>query len=87
MSRSSRPAAVRALWASTKGATAVEFAIIIPLLVSLAVGAFELTRWMRARQHMQDYAITVVNDISATPSDVKTATLKEMILRIGIFGA
>ncbi len=69
---------------STSGAALVEFAIVLPLLVSLLFGATEMTRFIRARQHMETYATIVANDVSTLSSSLSAGTLREMIERIGL---
>jgi hypothetical protein len=56
--------ASRALRTSARGAALVEFAILLPLLLTLLTVSLELSRWMRARQHLEDYANMVAYDIA-----------------------
>ena len=75
---------LKALQSSTSGSVFIEFAVVAPMLVSLLVSSLELTRWMRARQHMEDYAAMVASDISGVTTDVTASTLREQIERIGL---
>ncbi len=75
---------LKALRKSTSGAIFVEFAVIAPLLLTILLCSNELVRWMRARQHMEDYATTVANDVSTLASSLTAGTLREMIERIGL---
>jgi len=84
MSLSARFSSLRTFLAATSGATFVEFALITPLLISILVGANELTRWMRARQHVEDYATMVASDISGASAAISAGNLAEMIERIGL---
>ena len=85
MVKLSRPGfSLTALRKSTQGAALVEFAVVTPLLVSLLLGANELTRWMRARQHMEDYAATVAADVSMVAATISAGTLRELVERIGL---
>ncbi len=83
--RSSRPGfSLTALRASTSGSVFVEFVFIAPVLATLLVGSNEMTRLMRARQHLEDYATTVANDVAAANEVIPAATLRDMIERIGL---
>jgi hypothetical protein len=62
----------------------MEFALLFPLLATILIGANEYTRWMRASQHMQDYATMIASDISGASLAVSPYTLAEMIERIGL---
>ena len=85
MVKLSRPGfSLTALGKSTQGAAMLEFAFLAPLLLSLLLGANELTRWMRARQHMEDYAATVAADVSAVAATISAGTLRELVERIGL---
>ena len=75
---------LRTFLTATRGATFVEFALIAPVLISLLIGSNELTRWMRARQHVEDYATMVASDISGASAAVSAQSLAEMIERIGL---
>ena len=78
------PLSLRTFLASTNGSSLVEFALISPILITLMVGSNELARWIRARQHMEDYATMVASDISGASAAVSPFTLAEMIERIGL---
>ena len=73
----------RTFFACTKGVASIEFAFVALLLVPLLVGTLELSRLATARQHVEDYGITVATDLSGTSTDVSAHTLREMIERIG----
>jgi hypothetical protein len=75
---------LRRFCASTQGTALMEFALIFPLLATILIGANEYTRWMRASQHMQDYATMIASDISGASQEVSPYTLAEMIERIGL---
>ena len=76
--------ALRALRTSARGAALVEFAILLPFLLTLLTVSLELSRWMRARQHLEDYANMVAYDIAGVTGVVSPNTLHEMIQRIGL---
>ena len=78
------PLSLRTFLASTNGSSLVEFALISPILITLMVGSNELARWIRARQHMEDYATMVASDISGASAAVSPFTLAEMIERAGL---
>lgn len=84
MNGASNPLSPRIFLASTHGSALIEFALVVPILMTLLIGANELTRWIRARQHMEDYATMVANDISGSTAAVSPFTLAEMIERIGL---
>ena len=74
---------LRMFFACTRGVASIEFAFVALLLVPLLVGTLELSRLATARQHMEDYAISVANDLSGTSTNVSANALREMIERIG----
>jgi len=75
---------LRRFCASTQGTAFMEFALLFSLLATILIGANEYTRWMRASQHMQDYATMIASDISGASRAVTPYTLAEMIERIGL---
>lgn len=75
---------LRAFLTATKGSVFVEFALMTPVLMTMLVGANELTRWMRARQHVEDYATMIASDVSGASAAVSPYSLAEMIERIGL---
>ena len=75
---------LRTFLTATSGATLLEFAFITPMLMTVLVGSNELTRWMRARQHLEDYATMVASDISGASAAVSADALAEMFERIGL---
>ena len=67
-----------------RGAAAIEFVLVFPLLISLLVGGNELARFIRARQQLNDYAGMVAYDIAGVATAVPVQTLGEMIRRFGL---
>ncbi len=84
MSDSRNLRSARTFLTSTDGSSLIEFALICPILLTLLVGSNEITRWIRANQHMEDYATMVASDISGSSAAVSPFTLAEMIERIGL---
>ena len=79
--KSPRLAAFRA---SGSGSIAIEFVLVVPIFLGIIMGASELTRFLRARQHLHDYAAMVAYDIAGTAGSVTAETLREMIQRFGL---
>jgi len=70
--------------ACTGGVVTLEFAMVMMILAPLLVCTLELSRWSTARQHMEDYAVTVAYDVASAPSTIPGATLQELMERIGL---
>ena len=74
---------LRTFLACARGVATIEFAFVALLLVPLLVSTLELSRLATARQHVEDYGISVATDLSGTSTNVSGHTLREMIERIG----
>ena len=70
--------------ASGSGSVAIEFVLVFPILLGIMMGASELTRFLRARQHLHDYAAMVAYDIAGAATPVTAESLREMIQRFGL---
>lgn len=75
---------LRSFRACVSGSIAIEFVLVVPILVGILMGSSELTRYLRAREHLQDYAAMVAYDIAGAAAPVTAETLSEMIQRIGL---
>ncbi len=91
MTYSRKAISLRALRSCASGSVVTEFAILFPILLTILTGANELTRWVRARQHMEDYATMVAYDVAGLPvpilgasQSVSAYNLNELIERIGL---
>lgn len=70
------------LWRDCSGSTTIETALILPLLMAMAVGSFDVSR-MIARQNELQKAANEASDvaIAATPdTDAKKSTLQSVIM-------
>lgn len=56
------------LWRCRAGATALEFALVAPLLLAMIAGTFELSRWALGGAATRDLAARAARCIAATPA-------------------
>lgn len=65
------------LWLDRKGLMAVEFAIIVPLLLTMLIGCFELTYALQAEARLRTMAHGIAN-IVAKQSDLDAAAMADI---------
>jgi len=65
--RNRRPAAP--FWGDTSAVSAIEFALIAPLILALVLGAFDTYRFIYTTQRMQTTANAMATMIATTPPD------------------
>lgn len=70
--------------ASGSGSVAIEFVLVVPIFIGIMMVASEFTRFLRARQHLHDYAAMVAYDIAGAAAPVTAETLSAMIQRFGL---
>lgn len=76
-----KPSSLKRFWRSRRGATAVEFALIAPVLITLYCGMAELTQAMMAQRRLSNLA-SAIGDLVAQGS--QTGPLKTAdIFKIG----
>lgn len=65
------PASVRRWIGERRGTAIIETAFILPLLLLLSIGAFDITRYVTRQQELQDAAAQVFNiSMASNPSTV-----------------
>ena len=69
---------------SGSGSIAIEFVLVLPIFVGIMIATNEFTRFLRARQHLHDYAAMVAYDIAGAAAPVTAESLREMIQRFGL---
>ena len=69
---------------SGSGSIAIEFVLVFPIFVGIMIATSEFTRFLRARQHLHDYAAMVAYDIAGASAPVTAESLREMIQRFGL---
>jgi len=70
--------------ASGSGSIAIEFVLVFPIFAGIIMATSEFTRFLRARQHLHDYAAMVAYDIAGAAAPVTAESLREMIQRFGL---
>ena len=68
---------MRSNWRSTRGSQLVQLALVIPMLLLLLYGAFEVWRVMQARDGLQEGVYQAVLYLSTYGLDVETGTVRD----------
>ncbi|QQR69587.1 MAG: pilus assembly protein [Alphaproteobacteria bacterium] len=77
--RASRPASRCGFWKNQKGIAAVEFALVVPIVVTLMLGGFELARCLLLHQKIERTSYTIA-DIIAQSDQVTSASLGQTLI-------
>lgn len=59
-----RQSYLRSIFADTRAVAALEFALVLPFLLILALGGFELTRYVQAHQRVMHATMTLADTIT-----------------------
>ncbi len=78
----SAAALLRRLWRDRRAVSAVEFALILPVLVMFSAGTIEYSRLILVTQKLQSGAFLLA-DLTARDETVKTADMANIFLAIG----
>lgn len=70
--------AFRSLWRNTSGAVAVEFALILPILITMVMGTIEITNLVTAQRKVLAAAQTI-SDLISQETDVTSSGLDDLI--------
>lgn len=70
-------------WADSRGAIAVEFAIVAPILVTMMVGTFEVTRYVLLHQKLDRMAVAA-GDLVAQGETITVAQLADIFAATGL---
>jgi Flp pilus assembly protein TadG len=68
---------------NTRGASMVEFALILPLLVTISLGIFETTNYILINNKLNEIASGIANWVSAQTS---TATITDCLIGANLMG-
>jgi Flp pilus assembly pilin Flp len=70
-------------WRDAKGAIAVEFAVVAPVLVALMVGTFEVTRYVLLHQKLDRMAVAA-SDLVSQGETITNAQLADIFAATGL---
>jgi Flp pilus assembly pilin Flp len=70
-------------WRDAKGAIAVEFAVVAPVLVALMVGTFEVTRYVLLHQKLDRMAVAA-SDLVSQGETITAAQLADIFTATGL---